>query len=151
MTTENGYPANNGKDAGATLDRPALMAAARAWWHRKMPRSNFKSATIKGNGRVDVHWEDHDDSGTYTLPVEFATLPAERLLTGQGCELPPEGWWCSREPGHEGPCAARENGPADTILTWYRGLPDTAKQSLSLRDLHNLARSLAASRLESAR
>ncbi len=25
----------------------------------------------------------------------------------QGCQLPPPGWWCSREPGHEGPCAAR--------------------------------------------
>jgi hypothetical protein len=26
---------------------------------------------------------------------------------GQGCEVPPPGWWCSREPGHKGPCAAR--------------------------------------------
>lgn len=24
-----------------------------------------------------------------------------------GCTVPPEGWWCSREPGHDGPCAAR--------------------------------------------
>lgn len=23
-----------------------------------------------------------------------------------GCQVPPRGWWCSREPGHEGPCAA---------------------------------------------
>lgn len=23
------------------------------------------------------------------------------------CAIPPEGWWCSREAGHEGPCAAR--------------------------------------------
>ena len=23
------------------------------------------------------------------------------------CTLPPEGWWCSREPGHEGPCSGR--------------------------------------------
>jgi hypothetical protein len=27
-----------------------------------------------------------------------------------GCKLPPSGWWCSREPGHEGPCAARPSG-----------------------------------------
>jgi hypothetical protein len=26
----------------------------------------------------------------------------------QGCDFPPTGWWCSRQPGHEGPCAARE-------------------------------------------
>lgn len=24
------------------------------------------------------------------------------------CEVPPPGWWCSRTPGHDGPCAARE-------------------------------------------
>jgi hypothetical protein len=23
------------------------------------------------------------------------------------CHRPPPGWWCSRDPGHEGPCAAR--------------------------------------------
>lgn len=23
------------------------------------------------------------------------------------CHLPPVGWWCSRQPGHDGPCAAR--------------------------------------------
>ena len=23
------------------------------------------------------------------------------------CERPPEGWWCSRRSGHDGPCAAR--------------------------------------------
>lgn len=25
----------------------------------------------------------------------------------QGCRVPPPGWWCSRTPGHDGPCAAR--------------------------------------------
>lgn len=29
----------------------------------------------------------------------------------QGCPLPPDGWWCSRKPGHEGPCAARPRLP----------------------------------------
>lgn len=24
------------------------------------------------------------------------------------CPQPPEGWWCSRTVGHDGPCAARE-------------------------------------------
>lgn len=28
------------------------------------------------------------------------------------CERPPEGWWCSRPAGHEGPCAARPTGDA---------------------------------------
>jgi hypothetical protein len=25
----------------------------------------------------------------------------------QGCTLPPPHWYCSRKPGHDGPCAAR--------------------------------------------
>lgn len=28
------------------------------------------------------------------------------------CTVPPEGWWCSREPSHDGPCAAREKARA---------------------------------------
>lgn len=28
----------------------------------------------------------------------------------QGCTKPPAGWWCSREPSHDGPCAARQIG-----------------------------------------
>lgn len=36
------------------------------------------------------------------------------------CTIPPEGWECSREPGHEGPCAARPVYPwekyADSVI-----------------------------------
>ena len=28
------------------------------------------------------------------------------------CDLPPAGWWCSREHGHDGPCAARRTTDA---------------------------------------
>lgn len=31
------------------------------------------------------------------------------------CEIPPAGWWCSRERGHEGPCAARPKNPAHVL------------------------------------
>jgi hypothetical protein len=37
--------------------------------------------------------------------VERKLLWLSRAL--RECTVPPEGWWCSREPGHEGPCAAR--------------------------------------------
>lgn len=32
------------------------------------------------------------------------------------CTLPPEGWHCSRRPGHPGPCAARPT--EDTMVGW---------------------------------
>lgn len=44
------------------------------------------------------------------------------------CAIPPEGWWCSREAGHEGPCAARPTQPqADDraeIVRWLRAQSD---------------------------
>jgi len=32
---------------------------------------------------------------------------------GTACKLPPAGWRCSREPGHEGPCAARPGSASE--------------------------------------
>ena len=49
----------------------------------------------------------------YTLPPSAqqaaANLEQAIIKTGRAleCDVPPEGWWCSRDPGHEGPCAAR--------------------------------------------
>lgn len=31
----------------------------------------------------------------------------EEEYESQLCHLPPPGWWCSRDPGHKPPCAAR--------------------------------------------
>lgn len=35
----------------------------------------------------------------------------------QRCKIPPEGWWCSRESGHTGPCAARPT--VKKVITGY--------------------------------
>jgi hypothetical protein len=39
------------------------------------------------------------------------------MQTEKVCTVPPPGWTCSREPGHDGPCAAR---PADPMLSNFR-------------------------------
>lgn len=49
----------------------------------------------------------------------------------QGCKLPPEGWWCSREPGHEGPCAAR---PLPTVIARGTPTPETQAAALELAE-----------------
>lgn len=49
-----------------------LVALARIWWDRKM-KSQCRSVTLKGDGRVDVHWCDADECGHYTLPVDFVS------------------------------------------------------------------------------
>lgn len=42
-----------------------------------------------------------------------------------GCEVPPDGWWCSREAGHAGPCAARAIGEG-TTKAWCAAHPASA-------------------------
>lgn len=36
----------------------------------------------------------------------LATPPSVPAQQGEGCDLPPGGWLCTRDKGHEGPCAA---------------------------------------------
>jgi hypothetical protein len=42
---------------------------------------------------------------TGSIPYNPVTADSENRSTV--CGKPPEGWWCSRTPGHKGPCAAR--------------------------------------------
>ena len=49
------------------------------------------------------------------------------------CPIPPKGWWCSREAGHEGPCAAQ---PVNLTAPWnlvfyYKG--EVGEVDLNLR------------------
>ena len=40
---------------------------------------------------------------------EFVTLPNGLVtVVAKPCEVPPEGWACSRDRGHKGPCAATQ-------------------------------------------
>jgi hypothetical protein len=43
------------------------------------------------------------------LPETYAAalVPGEHGAIAPRCDLAPDGWWCSRNKGHEGPCAAR--------------------------------------------
>ena len=38
------------------------------------------------------------------------------------CDRPPIGWECTREPGHEGPCAAYPIDEIETIGRWAKRL-----------------------------
>lgn len=40
--------------------------------------------------------------------IQFLKLMEAKSVAPGRCTIPPSGWWCSRKPGHEGPCAARE-------------------------------------------
>ena len=65
------------------------------------------------------------------------TIAGKRIIAGLKqavehqrslCRVPPPGWWCSRESGHEGPCAARPIRPAlplcDALCQRFDDEPD---------------------------
>jgi hypothetical protein len=56
-------------------------------------------------------------SGLRPDGLSQSSLSQAEPLVPNACDVPPEGWWCSREAGHEGPCAARE-----IIPPWYAKL-----------------------------
>ncbi len=39
-----------------------------------------------------------------------------RTFGGTSCTIPPNGWKCSREPGHAGPCAARPGSQSNDYI-----------------------------------
>lgn len=57
-----------------------VTTAARLWWQKNMPASKFVSARLGGDGRVDVIWRDDDESGKYTLPVNFHDGQSDEAL-----------------------------------------------------------------------
>lgn len=68
------------------------------------------------NIQDESYWRIHGDRYVRLLPPETGKpLKQLRLFDPDGdppgelarqCDKPPAGWRCSREPGHEGPCAA---------------------------------------------
>lgn len=57
-------------------------------------------------GPVQVFHQRPNGTGKCDYMASPMTPPERR------CKVPPPGWWCSREPGHEGPCAAHPDGVA---------------------------------------
>lgn len=54
---------------------------------------------------------DNDALTGHVKTPEFYNLPNK-------CPIPPPGWYCSRTPGHEGPCAARVAPPTGFAKLW---------------------------------
>jgi hypothetical protein len=56
------------------------------------------------------NWNDGVEPSGLAGPTHWTELPQDALPEAgpRGCIVPPKGWWCSRNAGHEGPCAARE-------------------------------------------
>ena len=48
----------------------------------------------------------HGDLKRRLADVEALRRAEQGKLRRDGCRVPPAGWECTREPGHDGPCAA---------------------------------------------
>lgn len=62
-------------------------------------------------------WDGYETLESPTVTARERRVAALKELTALGdepaCKVPPAGWVCSREAGHEGPCAAR---PESTLI-----------------------------------
>jgi hypothetical protein len=92
----------------------------------KSPRQNFnagyssrdpevsalKAVIEKALGTLRQRRGDYSYRAIGLLASVPSSVPREQdtetLPLDLGCTMPPAGWWCSIEPGHDGPCAARE-------------------------------------------
>lgn len=48
---------------------------------------------------------------------QIATATSHKVPPARACDKPPEGWYCTRERGHEGPCAAWPIGEGSPVPT----------------------------------
>ena len=91
------------RDDGSYAD-PALRLALMAW-----EASRLASGAVPATA-----WRVVDAKGkrftVYNKDLAIAIADAGLSLAPM-CEVPPEGWECSRHSGHEGPCAAYEVNP----------------------------------------
>lgn len=88
-----------------------------------LARMKYLSGSLRANmGKAYQYDVEHPSDGLNASPAEPAPIPA------CACQLPPEGWACTRASGHEGPCAAvpdDHDGYTDKEEAIYqRGLED---------------------------
>lgn len=100
--------------ATAPMDGTWIITAKVGWHHSSdrikieiwdQPKNRYDvwhCSRAQFNGR---YWTDGVErlvEPTHWMPLETP----EPLEGPQGCAVPPLGWYCTREAGHEGPCAA---------------------------------------------
>lgn len=60
--------------------------------------------TASPNQAVEAYMNEQERA--YTASKTGIVFPDPGPARDLGCKLPPPGWYCSRHPGHPGPCAA---------------------------------------------
>lgn len=105
------------------------------------------SFSMEKEDRYDQLICTNDDSPEARGDVEatgrcecFKAMDKPPAVHGEGaCQLPPEGWECTRGAGHDGPCAAIQFGAlppgALDLNRLYKAMPPVLQRRVSLHDL----------------
>lgn len=80
--------------------------------------------TADDQAKINEAWERHKAAE----PVKGEPTPH--------CEVPPEGWFCTRSAGHIGPCAARPISELCPTSPWRIHIVDTSMESGSNNCFH---------------
>lgn len=73
---------------------------------REMTDRQCRRASLNDCGLRDGHEGVCIPRGSAIPDAEGAEMTSESRESFDACTLPPAGWYCTREAGHDGPCAA---------------------------------------------
>lgn len=76
--------------------------------------------TAEDQLKINAAWEIHKAAAPSTIIQRDP---------GPHCTYPPEGWFCTRDAGHDGPCAAREVEQMCPSSPWRIHVIDTSMES----------------------
>lgn len=77
-----------------------------AQWRTEASKARKKSAKFLRDEMDDDIIFDHYPQTLESCADELEEILKENQPVSQGCKVPPQGYICTREPNHEGPCAA---------------------------------------------
>lgn len=88
-----------------------------------------------------VHWDEVEEPPLVHHPTEEEAFVYD---LHERCVVPPPGWWCSREAGHDGPCAARPTtAPTASHHDFFSGTPVDVSEGIRWPEIKRCSVNLA--------
>lgn len=126
-----------GGDAIPAVERLALRAIkAVTATGKDGPRALSRIMAIASSAGVEQQYTELLADPDVALIVERPRTEWAHLFKpgATGCAIPPDGWECSRERGHDGPCAATPKPPAGGDAGAVAELIQWARDQMALPD-----------------
>jgi hypothetical protein len=118
------YRSDKMEDARSALET-AITALVRDG--ERMAFLERAGTTVQASPDGHTQWSQYALPGTVRATIDSmqravdqcrAANPRGETMTDTKCDRPPSGWYCTRTPGHDGPCAAHPGCPRCGVSAW---------------------------------